>query len=966
MKGPVLDRFVAAGVFAVALVLYLLTVAPTTSFWDSGEFIAIAHGLQVSHPPGAPFYMLVGRFFSMVFAPLLAPFVGTASVAVAINLVSVLASALTILLTHLVIVRLVRIWQGPPEAWGPVDRLAALGGGAIGALTFAATDSFWFNAVEAEVYALSMFFTAIVVWLILRWREEKLEEEAALRAQGQHPFGLKSDRYLVLIAYLFGLAIGVHLLNVLTLFFIALVVYFVEFDRDDVPTKRRVLGIVAAGAVASVIFLLIYPGIVQGLPSLAEAFGSLAVTLLLVAAVVVGAVWTTQKNRMPVANLVAVSVMMVLIGYSTYAVIFIRSAADPPIDENDPETTEAIVSYLKREQYGATPLLKGQTYDDAMGRFTREEQLFPRRWSQMPQHVQVYAQYGSDWDFFWRYQVGHMYTRYFLWNFVGKASDEQNAPWTDGLLRNVDTAANAATPSERAGFNAYYWLPFLLGLVGLVFHFVRDWRRAFAVGVLFFITGIGIILYLNQTPLQPRERDYSYVASFFAYSLWVGIGATGLISLAARALADAGKSAGLRLGAGAAIAVLLLAAVPGLMIAENYDDHDRSGRYAAPDFAYNMLQSLAPNAILFTNGDNDTFPLWYLQEVEGVRRDVRVTNLSLLQTPWYIKQLKNQWSRESAPLPMTYTSDREVDALAPMQWQPREVSLPVGGLSSETRADLGNPTSLPDQISWTVQGRPYAQDFNVVYVNDLVVLSILAANAQAGWERPVYFATTAARDSQLDLGPYLQAEGLALRVTPIESDTPGGRVVPEVLLDRLSKFRFTNLDDPDVYFDENVRNMMDNYRSAVFAPAATELARQGREAEARALLERLEAEVPFGTIPPDFIALYQLADAYAALGERERVVALMREAEPIAVRELEAATSTRDINLAVQYVQTVQSIYLQNGAFEEAAAFSGQIADALGDESYRQTTDELRRLYERTSPPAPDAQPDAAAVPDQG
>ena len=966
MKGFTLDRLVAAGVFVVSLVLYLLTVAPTASFWDSGEFIAIAHGLQVSHPPGAPFYMLVGRLFSMVLSPMLAPFVGSASVAVAVNLVSVLSSALTILLTHLVIVRLVRIWQGPPEAWTGTDRLAALGGGAIGALTFAVTDSFWFNAVEAEVYAMSMFFTAIVVWLILKWREEKLAEEAALRAVGEHPFGLKSDRYLVLIAYLFGLAIGVHLLNVLTLFFIALIVYFAEFDRDDMTTKQRVIGIVAAGVAASAIFLLIYPGIVQGLPSLAEAFGSLTMTVLLVTALLVGAVWFTQTRRMPVANLVAVSVMMVLIGYSTYAVIFIRSAADPPIDENDPETTEAFVSYLKREQYGATPLLKGQTYDNATGRFTRDEKLFPRRWSQFPQHVQTYAQYGSDWEFFWDYQVGHMYVRYFLWNFAGKASDEQNAPWTAGLGRNVSTAAEARTPSERAGYNVYYGLPLLLGLIGMAFHFVRDWRRAFAVGVLFFITGIGIILYLNQTPMQPRERDYSYVASFFAYSLWVGIGATGLISLTAQALAEAGRQARLQLGASTAVAALLFLAVPGLMLQQNYDDHDRSGRYAAPDFAYNMLQSLAPNAILFTNGDNDTFPLWYLQEVEGVRRDVRVVNLSLLQTPWYIKQLKNQWSRESAPIPMTYTSDREVDALLPTQWQPRELSLPVEALSAETREQLGHPVELPRTMTWTVEGRPFAEDFNVLYVNDLVVMSILAENARQGWERPVYFATTAARDGQVGLDSHLQAEGLARRVIPIRNDTPGGRVVPEVLLDRLGKFRFTNLADSTVYYDENVRNMMDNYRSSVFAPAATELARMGRRDDGRALMERIETEIPFGTIAPDFISLYLMAEAYTALGDRDRVVALMREAEPLAMRELEAATSTRAINVAVQYVQTVQSLYLQNEAFDEAAAFSGQIAEALGDESYRQTTDELRRIYEQGAPRPPEPAPDETVAPDQG
>jgi MFS family permease len=965
MKGNTLDRLVAAGVFVFALVLYLLTVAPTASFWDAGEFIAISHGLQVSHPPGAPFYMLVGRLFSMLFAPLIGLFVERGDVALAVNLVSVVASALTILLTHLVIVRLVRIWQGAPETWNAGDRLAALGGGAIGALTFAVTDSFWFNAVESEVYALSMFFTAIVVWLILRWREEKLAEEALLRAQGQHPFGLKSDRYLVLIAYLFGLAIGVHLLNVLTLFFIALVVYFADFEREEWTTAKRWLGIVVAGVVASVIFVTIYPGLVQKLPTVAEALG-LTFTLVVVFGTAVAVVWWTQTRRRPVANLVAVSVLMVLIGYSTYALIFIRSAADPPIDENDPENTEAIVSYLKREQYGATPLLKGPTYENTRSDFSREDVFFPRRWSPMPQHVQTYAQYDSDAEFFWKYQVGHMYVRYFLWQFVGRASDVQDAAWASGLVREASATGDGAeivqTPSERASRNVYYGLPLLLGLIGMAFHFNRDWRRAFAVAVLFLITGIGIIVYLNQTPMQPRERDYSYVASFFAYSLWIGIGATGLISLTVGALAD--KARNLRLGAAGAVAAVSFLAVPGLVLQQNYDDHDRSGRYVAPDFAYNMLQSLAPDAIIFTNGDNDTFPLWYLQEVEGVRRDVRVVNLSLLQTPWYIKQLKNQWSRASAPLPMTYSSDRDIDAIAPTQWQPREITLPVRGLSAETREQLGNPVALPDTMTWRVEGRPYAQDFNVLYVNDQVVLSILAANAQQGWERPIYFATTAARDSQVDLDAYFQAEGLANRVVPIRHEGPGERIVPEVLIDRLSKFRFTNLDDPDVYFDENIRNMMDNYRSSVIAPAAEGLAGQGRTAAAQALLDRIEAEIPFETIPPDFISLYLLAEAHAALGDRERVIELMTAAETHALDQLLTATTQRAANIGVQYYQTVQAVYLDSGAFDQAATFSNQIADALGDESFRLSAEELRRMYEARSELS--APPAADAVPEQG
>ncbi|HEX7070873.1 MAG TPA: DUF2723 domain-containing protein, partial [Rhodothermales bacterium] len=482
MNSRTVDRLVAAVVFLYATTVYLLTVAPTTSFWDSGEFIAIANRLQVSHPPGAPFYMLVGRLFSM--------FVPTEYVALSVNLVSVFASSFTVLLTHLIIVRLVRIWQGPAETWTWADRLSALAGGAIGSLTFAVTDSFWFNAVEAEVYALSMLFTAIVVWLILRWREQAQLEEAAL-AGGTHPFGLGANRYLILIAYLFGLAIGVHLLNLLAIFFLALIVFFDEFEQPDWTRGRLWLGIALAGVVSAVAFFVIYPGLVQILPDLAGKSGAPIVFMLAVIALVVGAIYYTHKKGMAGANLFALSLAVVLLGYSTYTLIFIRSASDPPIDENDPETTEAIVSYLKREQYGETPLLRGKTYNNRTGTVD-EETLFPRRHSMQPSHLRVYAQYDSDTEFFWKYQVGHMYLRYFLWNFVGRASDTQDAPAITGILPGEADDYLYQTPSEKASRNVYFALPLILGLAGAAFHFQRDWRRAFAVLVLFLVTGIGI------------------------------------------------------------------------------------------------------------------------------------------------------------------------------------------------------------------------------------------------------------------------------------------------------------------------------------------------------------------------------------------------------------------------------------------------------------------------------------------
>ena len=958
MTGKLLDRLVALGVFLYALVVYWLTMAETSPFWDSGEFIAISNGLQVSHPPGAPFYMLVGRLFAMA-SPLFAG-LSPEPIAFAVNLVSVICSALTVVLAHLVIVRLARVWMGHPASWTPLQRVGANAGGVIGALTFAVTDSFWFNAVEAEVYAMSMLFTALVVWLALVWRDATRVEEAALKARGEHPFGLHADRYLVAIAYLFGLAIGVHLLNVLTLFFIALIVYFQKVDRPDWTTGQRIKGIVATAFVSVVAFLVIYPGVVQTLPTLAGASGVPTLFVIAGVAALVGLVWWTQKKGMPVANLAALTVTMVILGYSSYGLIFIRSAADPPIDENDPENAEAIVSYLKREQYGSTPLLSGNTFNDRTGRVD-EETSFPRRHSSAPQHAQLYAQYDSDWDFFWRYQLGHMYGRYFMWQFVGKAADTQDAGW----IAFANGPPPGETPSEMGGRNVYWGLPFLLGLIGLGFHIQKDWRRALAVGVLFLVTGVGIILYLNQTPFQPRERDYSYVASFFAYALWIGLGATGLIEAVGDRMASA--SGAVRRGVTLALAALVFAAVPGWMLVENYDDHDRSGRRIATDFARNMLESTAPNAILFTNGDNDTFPLWYLQEVEGVRRDVRVVNLSLLNTPWYIRQLRDQWSRESAPLPMSVTDAdlagiggpidrRPTGDLAPRLFQDQEVALPVDAnrFLDETIAGRLDTSTIPDRMTWTLRGQPVGEGQSVLYTADLAVLDILRSVAEDGWQRPVYFAATVAQSSELGLQSYFQNEGLARRVVPIARPTgdPDGYVTPEVALARLGKFEFGGLDDPDVYHDENARNMADGYRIR-FATIAGQLAERGRTEEAVALLDRVTQAVPTETIPASFGSLYTLAEAYQRAGQPERLVDLLQRAESDVLTNLEGASSPAAQEDVFQYLQFIQSAYLLAEQYDAAAAFSGRVADAVGDDRYRRTADEFRAEAAASRRPGP-------------
>lgn len=932
MNWKLTERLVAAGVLLYALVLYLMTVAPTASFWDCGEFIAIANRLQVSHPPGAPFYMLVGRLFSM--------FVPTESIAYAVNLVSVFSSAFTVLLTHLIIVRLVREWQGPVAGWTTGDRITALVGGVVGACTFAVTDSFWFNAVEAEVYAMSMLFTAVVVWLILKWREEA-EQEAHRRGGVPSLFELAANRYLILIAYLFGIAIGVHLLNLLAIFFLALIVFYVEYEKPDWTPFERFRGMVLAGLVSSVAFLVVYPGIVQWLPSLAESVSAPGVVLVVLLALVVFSVWYTHQKQMQAANLVALCLTVVLLGYSTYALIFIRSAANPPIDENDPETAEAIVSYLKREQYGETPILRGPTFNDATGQLGETDVTFPRRWSPDPIHARVYAQYPSDAAFFWKYQVSHMYLRYFLWNFVGKASDVQDAPAITGLIRAEDADQRYLTPSERASRNVYYGLPLLLGLIGMAFHFMRDGRRAFAVLVLFLVTGLGIIVYLNQTPMQPRERDYSYVASFFAFALWIGIGAAGLLQLLVEGLREKARPV-LLLGVGA-----LLFLIPLQMLVVGYDDHDRSDNYAAPDYAWNMLNSVEENAILFTNGDNDTFPLWYLQEVEGVRQDVRVANLSLLNTPWYVRQLKNQASRASTPLPISL-DEAAIAALSIAPYQPQEITLPVDRaqlLGGETAPILLDDSSrIENPMRWTLQGRPYNDQISLLYAADQVALDILMTNARQGWKRPVYFAVTVSPDGQLDLQNYFQAEGQAYRVLPIRHDQDQlGRVVPEITVERLRRFRFRGLADSTIYYDENIRRMVDNYRN-IYSHAAESLARMGRRQEALDLLNWFMPQVPFETIAGDERSFIFMSGAYQAAGDQAQAVSIMKKAEPLILQRLSRARTQRDMEVAARFLQLVELAYLDARDFEAASAFRNRVAELLKDSTYGRTPAQMQQM----------------------
>ncbi|MFN1833823.1 DUF2723 domain-containing protein [Balneola sp. MJW-20] len=853
------NRYLALITFLVSLAVYVLTMAPTASFWDAGEFIAVANGLQVNHPPGAPFYSLLGRIFSM--------FVPDAYVAVSINLISAIASALTVMLLYLIIVRLVREWKGDMSDYTSMDKIGMYGGALVGALTFAVTDTFWFNAVEAEVYALSMFFTAIVVWLALKWAENH-----------DKPY---SEKWLVMIAYMFGLAIGVHLLNLLTLFFVALIMYF---KKKDFEWKS----FLTMGIIAVISFFIIYPFTIQSIHSIgsfveSSTYGLIGqITFLFLFALAVGVgIWYTQKNKMRIANIALISYMMILIGYSSYSVIMIRSIADPPIDENDPETVEAFIKYLKREQYGSTPILKGYNFDASISNINRnEEEYFPRRYSPDPNHLNFYSQYDSDWDYFWDYQVNHMYIRYFNWNFIGRVSDIQDTGWQAGF----GDSPYANNPAN----NSFFYIPFILGIFGMIFHFSSDWKRALSVLALFIVTGLAIIIFLNQPPYQPRERDYAYVGSFFAFSIWIGLGVTGIVELIQSYLKDQKV---LAYGA----VVLSLLASPVLMGSQNWDDHDRSDRYIAPDYAYNLLISVAPNSILFTNGDNDTFPLWYLQEVEGIRTDVRIVCLSLLNTDWYIKQLRDQWSHESSPLPIVLSDDQVEQITSGLtRWEPQEIVIPVDkdmlkdafstesvykeltGVKPDTSVsivtkgiDFEMPVdSLDNEVRWNFQGRLYGKDSqgnNVYYLQtqDRLILEILRSN---NWLRPVYFANTVSGNSQLNLNDYFRIEGKAYRVIPKRMEREfQGHIDPSIHADRLSKFRFRGWNNPDLYLDENIRRMVSNYRFNFMQIAQTYMD-EGKQDSAAYWLKYGEENIPFRSYNDDHTIKLLYAVRYMQAG----------------------------------------------------------------------------------------------------
>ncbi len=917
------NRIIAGIVFILAFILYYSTMASTVSFWDCGEFIATAYTLGVPHPPGSPLFLILGRLFSML------P-IGT-DIGFRVNLMSPLATALAVMLVYLILVKLVA--QFRKGIHDNRDALIAIGGGLVGALVFAVTDSNWFNAVEAEVYAMSTFFTAIVVWLILLWSEKANEPG--------------NERYLLIIAYMIGLATGIHLLNLLALPYVALIMYFRKssFSWKSFGAVMLMTGIA---------FLIIHNGIIKGLPRMARDIGLFGIAVVII--ILVGAgIWAIRQQK-NILSIVLSSILLILIGYSSYTIIFIRSNQDPSIDENNPETIPAAISYLEREQYGAI----GQLPRKYRGLPSKQEVVGRpangREYSTRQNREYAFYNFGKQWDFFVNYQMKKMYWRYFLWQFAGRGPSTEPGVTPFG--------AN----SREDGVD---WLQFglplalLLGLFGMGYHVYKDPKNAFAIFTLFFFTGLAVIIYLNQDNPQPRERDYSYVGSFLAFSLWIGIGAAAILESIGKYIRE--KQLAQRVSVGALIFMLIF--IPGLMLRANYDQHDRTGNYVAWDMSYNFLQSCEPNAIIFTNGDNDTFPLWYLQEVEGIRKDVTVANLSLLNTNWYIKQLRDSRPRGERFIRLT---DQQIDELAAglQPWKKQNVRIPV----------TGDPENKDGYLEWTL-APTYANA--ALKVQDMMIMRIIN---DAKWKYPIYFAVTVSPSNKIGLDDYLSMEGLVFRLFSHKVDPVNPEVMEANLMNRVGDeswsreftpasllevkpddqkripsrgpqrgYLFRNLGNPEVYYNSQIIRLLQNYRSAYMQLAVQyyfdwqDLKRNNPENKTAidekrraviTVLDEMERNIPVETIPMDAKELYlQVGRLYGELGETEKENKILNDLNTYKNLTIQdklriSQAYIQDLNAPEKGLEILKGLYDTYTSLEAAVERQGVAATGLDQRTW--------------------------------
>lgn len=1053
-------------VFAIAAFTYCSTIEPTASFWDCPEFITTGYKLEVGHPPGAPFFMLTANLFSQFASD-------PSQVALMVNIMSALMSAACILFLFWSITHLTKKLICPDSNEMSTGKLVTImGAGAVGALAYTWSDTFWFSAVEGEVYAYSSLFTAVVFWLILKW--ESVADEP------------HSDRWLVLIAYLTGLSIGVHLLNLLCLPAIVLVYYYKK--NPNANLKGSLAALCGSMVLVAAVLYGIVPGVVKiggwfellfvndmgfsfnsglifyiivlaaaiiwgvyesfvaksktrmnlsflstvallGIPFYGHGWSSvlIGVIVLAILAVYLFADFIAEKYRVSARtlNTSLLCMMMMMVGYSSYAVIVIRSTANTPMDQNSPEDIFTLGEYLGREQYGTRPLFYGQTYaskpalvevdggctyDVTEGApvYQRKEKehpdekdsyeivrhkteykyaqnmLFPRMYSDA--HAQAYEDWlggvegrqvpydqcgqmmmvkvPTQWDnikFFFIYQLNYMYWRYFMWNFAGRQNDIQgqgeieHGNWITGIsfIDNFLVGDQSLLPSElknNKGHNVFYCLPLLLGLIGMFWQAYKGNKgiqQFWVVFFLFFMTGLAIVLYLNQTPQQPRERDYAYAGSFYAFAIWIGLGVAAIAEKLRTKLGD---------NPSAIIATVVCLLVPIQMVSQTWDDHDRSGRYTCRDFGQNYLNTVQPtgNPILFTNGDNDTFPLWYNQETEGFRTDVRVCNLSYLQTDWYIDQMKRP-AYDSPSVPIEWdridyvAGHNEAVAIRPeamsailkyYEQSPEEAKKEFGDnpfelknilrhwvtnakdglqmiptdsivLKLDKNAILRSGMMIPDSLHGQIPEYMHIslKGKRMLYKSELMMLEMLA---NTNWERPMYMAITVGQENHLNLGNNFMQEGLAYRITPFNTTATNARIDSEKMYDNLMhKFKFGGIDKKGIYLDETVLRMCDTHRR-MFVQLSTQLIKEGKKEQALKALNYCEQVIPASNVPHDYImsSSKEMAMNFAALGEYKKAEDILNQMANNAVEYLTWYLSLDDTRLASSYENCMRYFYI--------------------------------------------------------
>ena len=1009
-----INNIIAIAVLFIASFTYLSTIEPTVSFWDCGEFIASSYKLEVGHPPGNPVFQLIARFFTL--------FGDNTKAAMLVNAMSALCSAFTIFFLYLTIVHLGRrIIEKAGKSLDLGNSIAVFGAGAVGSLAYCWSDTFWFSAVEAEVYAMSSLFTAVVFWAMLKWEEE-----------ADKPF---ANRWIVLIAFLMGVSIGVHLLNLLTIPALVFIYYYKKYE----VTRKRTFWVLA---LSGVILAVILYGIIPYVPKMAAYvdlffvnvlgltynIGATLFVLALIAACFWGIYYTYRKHKI-LLNTILLCITVIIIGYTSFAVVVIRSSVDTPTNENQPDNPFNLVRYLGREQYGSNPLVYGETFAAVLkdiktpeyynvhnGKYVKvsgpaepvyssdSKMLFPRMYTSGAgdSYVPFYEMYtegkgrniggkhrkpsfGANLKYFWDYQVDFMYLRYFMWNFAGRQNDLQpsypgemfKGNWESGIkfidqIRLGDQSEGPDYIVDSKARNHFYFLPLILGLIGLFYQLRRDQKNWMVTMLLFVLTGIAIVVYLNQPPMQPRERDYAYAGSFYTFAIWIGLGVMWISELLRKISSPAVASA---------VASIIGILVPLQMVSQTWDDHDRSGRYFVRDMGYNYLAPLGKNAMIITHGDNDTFPLWYAQEVEGTRTDVRIVNTSLLGTDWYIDQMKLKMY-ESDPLPVTIDKSQYFFGTNDFVQIYERFNRPI--LAKEAIDIFKNPKIriamsdgkdhdyLPARKliipvnkenvikNGIVAEKDYGKILDSLVLEipegkgslDKVELIILDILAHYNWDRPIYMAQRGG-DLQIGLKDYLQYDGFVYKFVPIKSAT--GRengnldqVDEDEMYNRvMNVYKWDNFKDTTLNIDYQHLLTFNSLVSPrdIMVQTAKALYTRGKEEKAVEVLDRMQELIPAATLPLNNSIISGLNDkavldaisVYCAAGEKKKAYKLADEfaAETLKAIDLFAKPyadgylSYEYTNQAFSYLLLLQEVFKRNDDMKKANQIGKLINERL-------------------------------------